>query len=280
MLKNIKKKSLLYRSKVEYANFCINHVLGCAHGCRYPCYAMMMAKRFGRIKNYHDWLKPRIVANALELLGQEIPKYKDQIDFVHLCFTTDPFMYKYKEVEDLSLKIIKKLNENNIKTTILTKGIYPKELANKKKYGHKNIYGITLVSLDKNFKKRFEPFSAPFEDRIKALKHLHTVGLETWVSIEPYPTPNLIEQNLSELLNEVSFVDKIIFGKLNYNVKTSDFNGNADFYESCARMVIHFCKEKNIAYHIKYGTQLKDDKTTEHILGKEKSALFSSIPAC
>ena len=30
----VKKKALLYRSKVEYANFCINHVFGCAHGCR------------------------------------------------------------------------------------------------------------------------------------------------------------------------------------------------------------------------------------------------------
>jgi len=98
-MQTIKRKTLLYKSKVEYADFCLNHVLGCAHGCKYPCYAMMMAKRFGKVKDYKDWIKPKLVANTLELLDQEIPKYKDQIDFVYLCFTTDPFMYGYKEVE-------------------------------------------------------------------------------------------------------------------------------------------------------------------------------------
>jgi len=230
---------------------------------------MMMAKRFGKVKDYNDWLKPKIVSNALELLDQEIPKYKDQIDFVHLCFTTDPFMYRHKEVGRLSLKIIKKLNENDIKTTVLTKGVYPKELVKKEKYGRNNIYGITLVSLDENFKKRFEPFSAPFRERIKSLKYLHNAGLKTWISIEPYPTPNLINQDLSEILNEVSFADKIIFGKLNYNVKTSSFNDGAEFYESCAKTVVDFCRKENIAYHIKYGTRVKDNKTTVHVLKTE-----------
>lgn len=267
-MKEIKKQSLLYKSKVEYANFCINHVLGCAHGCRYPCYAMMMAKRFGKVKDYQDWRNPRIVSNALELLDREIPKYKDQIDFVHLSFTTDPFMYGYKEVQDLSLKIIKKLNENNIKVTVLTKGVYPRELSNKKKYGSENIYGITLVSLDEDFRRRFEPYSAPFKKRIVALKSLSDKGLETWVSIEPYPTPNLIEQDLTEVLNTVSFADKLIFGRLNYNVQTTEFEGNSNFYEKCAGEVEQFCKRNGIKYHIKYGTKAKDDRTTEQILRK------------
>ena len=46
----ISRSSLLYKSKVEYADFCINHVEGCSHGCTFPCYAFMMAKRFGKIK--------------------------------------------------------------------------------------------------------------------------------------------------------------------------------------------------------------------------------------
>jgi len=269
-MNKIVKKTLLYKSKVEYANFCINHVLGCAHGCKYPCYAMMMAKRFRKVRDYQDWLKPRIVSNALELLDQEIPKYKNQIEFVHLCFTTDPFMYRHKEVGDLSLKIIKKLNENGIKTTTLTKGVYPKRLTNTKKYGDKNIYGITLVSLNENFRKRFEPFSAPFKERINALKHLHNAGLKTWVSIEPYPTPNLVDQNLLEILDAISFADKIIFGKLNYNLKTSDFNNGTIFYENCAKMVARFCIDKGIQYHVKYGTQFKDNATTRGILKKER----------
>ena len=250
----MRRKSLLYRSGVEYADFCINHVEGCSHGCTFPCYAMQMARRFGRIKTYSDWLKPKIVENALELLDKEIPKYKDQIKFVHLCFMSDPFMYQHPEVRDLTLKIIEKLNKNNIKCTVLTKGIYPKDLANKDKYGLRNEYGITLVSLDNHFKSKFEPHSSPYKERIKSLRFLHDQGLKTWVSIEPYPTPNLVEQDLLEILESVSFTDRIIFGKLNYNVKSSHFKNNQAFYEECVRQLMDFCKEHNIAYYVKFGT--------------------------
>jgi len=261
----MRKKSLLYKSGVEYADFCINHVLGCSHGCKYPCYAMMLARRFGKIKDYRDWRKPRIVTNALELLDKEIPKYKNQINFVHLSFMTDPFMYKQKEIGDLSLRIIEKLNINGIRSTSLTKGIYPKRLTNKKKYGKDNIYGITLVSLDEKFRKKFEPYSAPFKKRISALKYLSERGLRTWVSIEPYPTPNLVEQDFSEILDAVSFANRIIFGRLNYNVKSTQFKHNAEFYEYCVEELVKFCKKNRIEYHVKEGTQKRYAKKTERI---------------
>ena len=266
----IKRKSLLYKSGVEYADFCINHVEGCAHGCNFPCYAMQMARRFGKIKTYSDWLKPKVVTNAIELLDKEIPKYKDQIKFVHLCFMTDPFMYGHKEVQDMTLKIIQRLNKDKIKCTVLTKGMYPKELENKHKYGNNNEYGITLVSLDDGFKKAFEPFSAPYKDRIDSLKYLHKKGLKTWVSIEPYPTPNLVEQNIMNILERVYFVDKIIFGKLNYNVQSNQFKDNGGFYEGCARKVIEFSEDRGIEYHIKFGTRREYNKDTE-VLFKKKA---------
>jgi len=275
-MQKIKRKSLLYKSGVEYADFCLNHVEGCAHGCRFPCYAFMMAKRFGRVKSYAEWIKPRIVENALELLEQEIPKYKDQIRFVHLCFMTDPFMYKHDEVGDMILKIIERLNKDNIKCTVLTKGVYPRVLINQDKYGSNNEYGITLVSLSDDFKKKFEPFSAPYDKRVEALKYLHDNGLRTWVSIEPYPTPNIIEQDLNNILEKIGFVDRIIFGKLNYNVNTGPYRENG-FYEECAQKVINFCKERGIDYHIKFGTQKKYNETTETIFSKRCKILVKPL---
>lgn len=254
-MQTIKRKSLLYKSEVEYADFCLNHVEGCSHGCRYPCYAYMMKKRCGVIKTYEEWCKPRIVSNALELLDEEIPKYKHKIRYVHLCFSTDPFMYRKEQVSELSLKIIDKLNRNDIRCTVLTKGIFPRELANKNGVSKNNEYGITLVSLDEYFRKEFEPNSAQFEDRIKSLQYLHEKGFKTWVSIEPYPTPNLVKQDLIKILKTVSFVNKIIFGRLNYNVKSSEFKYSREFYNSSAYSVIKFCKKNKINYHIKQGTR-------------------------
>lgn len=255
-LQEIVRKTLLYKSEVEYANFCLNHIEGCSHGCRYPCYAFMMKKRCGIIKNYDEWRQPKIVSNALELLDKEIPKYKDKIEYVHLCFSTDPFMYKQKEVCDLSLKIIDKLNGNHIRCTVLTKGILSEELASRNGFSHNNEYGITLVSLSEGFRKRFEPNSANFKDRINSLEYLHKKGFKTWASMEPYPTPNLIRQDLREILNAISFVDKIIFGKLNYSVKSSEFKHSKEFYNSMAKTVIKFCNKNKIKYHIKNGTQV------------------------
>lgn len=264
-MKHINRKTLLYKSRVEYADFCINHVEGCAHGCRFPCYAMMMKKRCGIIKSYNEWLQPKIVSNALELLDKEIPRYKHKINFVHLCFSTDPFMYHYPEVADLTLKIIERLNKDDIRCVVLTKGVYSKELIDTEKYGKNNEYGITIVSLDEQFKNKFEPYSAPYQDRIKSLEYLHNKGLKTWISMEPYPTPNLVDQDLGKILNRVSFVDKIVFGKLNYNTRSSQFKENGMFYNNCARQVIEFCKNNGIEYHIKHGTQEKDNKKTEAI---------------
>ena len=255
-MQTIKRKSLLYKSEVEYADFCINHVEGCSHGCKYPCYAYMMKKRCGVIKTYKEWCMPKIVSNALELLDKEIPKYKDRIKYVHLCFSTDTFMYNQSQVSDLSLKIIEKLNVNKIRCTVLTKGVLPQELYNRNGFSKNNEYGITLVSLDENFRREYEPNSANFRDRIDSLKYLHRKGFKTWVSMEPYPTPNLIKQDLNEILEVVSFVDKIVFGRLNYNVKSSEFKYTKEFYNSLAASVIKFCRKNKISYHIKQGTQI------------------------
>ena len=249
--KFIKRKSLIYKTEVEYGDYTMNHVLGCAHGCTYPCYAFLQKKRFGSIKSYGEWCEPALVENTLELLDAEIPKYKGKIKMLHLCFTTDPFMYDYPEVQDMSLEALKKLNAANIKCSVLTKGILPMDLANLSK---ENEYGITLVSLDEHFRLKMEPGAAPLKDRVAALKSLHESGCKTWVSIEPYPTPNIIEQSLPDILSEVNFVDRIIFGRMNYNKEVTAYSEHKQFFNDCASCVIDFCRKSGIEYHIKNGT--------------------------
>ena len=260
MNKGIKRKTLLYKTGVEYGDYTINHVLGCSHGCKYPCYAMLMAKRFKKIKDYEDWINPKICYNTMEILDKEIPKLKKRIESVHLSFTTDPFMYKKKEIIDLSINIIKKLNDSEIKCTVLTKGILPSRLKNTSK---DNEFGITLVSLNERFRKDMEPNSAPYQKRIEALRSLHNEGFKTWVSIEPYPTPNIIKQDFDMILEKVSFTDKIIFGRLNYNKEVSRYKGYKEYYNNLSQKVINFCKKNNIDYHIKKGTMTKDKSDKE-----------------
>lgn len=253
----IRRKSMLYVTGVEYGDYTMNHVLGCAHGCKYPCYAFMMKKRFGKVSSYEDWLEPYLVENTLELLDAEIPKLKDKIKSVQLCFSTDPFMYRYDEVGAMSLAAIRKMNDSGIKCTVLTKGILPIELAD---LSPENEYGITLISLTEAFRKRMESHSAKYKDRLAALQALHDRGCKTWVSMEPYPTPNLVRQKLDKILDAVAFTDKIIFGRTNYSKEVNSFPDHKYYYNQCAKRVVEFCDEHGIAYHIKDGTLTELDE--------------------
>ena len=140
------------------------------------------------------------------------------------------------------------INSYNLPCTALTKGVLPIELSELSK---DNSYGITLISLNEEFRKKMEPGSAPYIDRINSLKKLHDRGCKTWVSIESYPTPNIIEQNFEEILNSISFVDKIIFGRLHYNKLVSQYKDYKEYYNNLVNKVINFCEERNIEYHIK-----------------------------
>ena len=245
------RKTLIYKTGVEYGDYTLNHVQGCSHGCKYPCYAYMMAKRFGKVKSYEEWTHPQIVENTMQLLAKELPRFKDKINLLHLCFTTDPFMYGHEDICQLSMQVLQRANAHSVRCSVLTKGVLPIELA---KLPLLNEYGITVVSLDDDFIRRYEPGAAPIHDRIDALKALSEKGCKTWVSVEPYPTPNIINQSLSNILDAVSFTDRIIFGRLHYNKVVSEYKQHKEFYNQCAEQVIQFCKDHQIDYHIKTGT--------------------------
>lgn len=244
-MQTIIRKSLLYRSGI--GGYCLNHVLGCSHGCRFPCHAYRIKQRHGVVKDYEDWIHPKLVSNALELLEHEIGNKKRTITSVMMCLATDPFMYHQPEVTELSFKIIDRLNKAGIAVHLLTKGVYPKELAERGGTARKNRYGITLVSMDEHFHKQYEPGTAPYGERIDALRYLHDKGFETYIHMEPYPTPNIIEQDIQKILNAVSFADGIFLGRWNYHQEVARFKGRDAFYASVTATVERFCRKQNMA---------------------------------
>jgi DNA repair photolyase len=242
-METVRRKSLLYRSGLGF--WCLNHVHGCAHGCRYPCYASLLARRYGRAKDEADWRRPRLVENAVELLERELGRRRERLDGVHLCLTTDPFMFGFPEVEAASLDLVERLNAHGVRASVLTKGILPPDLAHAR-YDRRNVLGISLVSLDEAFRERFEPGAAPYHDRIAALERLHAAGCRTLVHVEPYPTPNVVEQDVRPLLEAVAFVDELYFGGWNYSALAGACAGRDAFYREQGRIVRDFCREHRI----------------------------------
>ena len=108
--------------------------------------------------------------------------------------------------------------------------------------------------MDEGFREEMEPGAAPLADRLAALKALSDAGCKTWVSMEPYPTPNVHEQELQPILEAVAFTDQIVFGRVHYDRRVSAFEDLNTFYRGAAEQVRTFCEENGINYHIKKGT--------------------------
>jgi DNA repair photolyase len=250
-METITRKSLIYKSGLGF--YCLNHVHGCSHGCRYPCYAFSMAKHYGRAAGYNEWCRPKLVANALELLDKELPKLRakaaagaDTEEFrVHLCLTTDPFMVGWPEIQAMSLRIMEKINSSGLVCDVLTKGVLPRELAGPA-FSKENFYGISLVSLDEGFRRQWEPGSAPYADRIGSLRYLHDQDFPTYAHIEPYPTPNIFKQDFEALLEAVAFVDSIYFGGWNYSPVAGKYADREGFYAELAKKIKAFCRAHEI----------------------------------
>lgn len=260
------RKSLLNKSKVEYATWGVNHIQGCTHDCLY-CYGKTEAHQHKRVDRA-DWAKPVLVANAVEQVKRELARKKKPVDRVHLCFTSDPFMWDsdagavIPEVAQATMEMVRAINEHGVPVTVLTKGVYPElDLGS---LDPRNQYGVTAVSLSEAYRQVWEPGAAPVAERLASLKRLADCGARTWVSIEPYPTPNIdaSADEVVKLLEELSFIDKFIFGRMNYVRQVTEYlKGDPDFYDRIAGEVVRWCGENDKPLHIKSGTPMHSDET-------------------
>jgi hypothetical protein len=71
------------------------------------------------------------------------------------------------------------------------------------------------------------------------------------VRIEPYPTPNIIRQELRGILDAVEFADDISFGGWNYNPVVRKYSGAREFYREQERIVEEFCRQRKKQWHAK-----------------------------
>jgi len=205
-----------------------------------------MARTHGKVNYYSDWCQPKLVSNAPELLMKDLARLKVKPDYIHLCLTTDPFMIGFPEVTDMSLKLISIINTHGLRCSVLTKGRLPAELADRNRFNADNHLGISLISLNEEFRKYWEPNSASYSDRIGALRELHEKGCRSYVHMEPYATPNIVKQDLGEILKSVSFADEIFFSGWNYNDRVKQYSDYKGFYRDQADIVRRFCQERGI----------------------------------
>jgi len=231
----IRRKTLIRRSGVEWTDYNANIYHGCAHNCKY-CYARLMTKRFE--PEPLDWRDVKMVENAVELARRDIKALS--LGRIMFCSMTDPYQPIEAETR-LARRVLEVLLNSQFHVLILTKSplvTRDYDLIQ----GLDNVeVGFTITSLEDIL--FWEPYAPGNTKRIEALKKAHSMGIKTFVSIEPWIPDISNPQSIIEKLRD--FVDRFIIGSMQYcDVPRS-------FYAKSLPALISWLKENKINYYLK-----------------------------
>lgn len=214
----------------EFAGLALNYYLWCEHGCLYcfgPC--ALMKKR----NSYYS--SPALKKNVIERVKKDACELQgNDHDEILLSFIGDPYQPCEMKI-GITRHVIEIFVENELSFTVLTKGGSRAE----RDFDLLNNYprarfGTTLVFTEQKDADYWEPGAATVEDRIKAIEKAHSIGIKTWVSIEPVIKS---DQSLELIRRLHPVVDHWKVGKINYNKAVEDRVNWIEFREEVKELL-------------------------------------------
>jgi len=219
--------------------YACNVAYGCSNACLY-CYV----PRFTRRKRCNEAArlpkKPPAELVRHQLEHQWRFHWTSKLG-VFLCFLTDPFLPRIKESTE---RLIEYLIDQGVTVATLSK-------LDTSYFSVR--HGMTVISLDREFQETWEPNALPINRRIAGLEYYKGMKEFVWVSMEPYPPSAIYKQDLEALLEELKFVDLIVFGKWNYDKRAGTEQARIEYAEN-VQVLTDFCKSNNIRLHVKSDT--------------------------
>lgn len=196
--------SLLTKTQLPGADYVINPYLGCSHKCIY-CYAEFM-KRFSNCNE--KWGEYIIVKEPKHKIINKNLKGKT----ILISSVTDPYN-AYNLKFNATRDVLEQLVDSQANIEILTKSKFVlKDLDLIKKIPNIKV-GISMNTLDDEFRLQVEPCASSVNDRIETLKMLKNNGIKTYVFISPiFPAITDCESLIEAVKNTV---DEIYLENLN-----------------------------------------------------------------
>ena len=220
----------------EYGELALNIYKGCGHGCKY-CYVPPIL--YQTPEQFHANPQPRPLDQRI--LSRELDALRGKSVF--LCFTCDPYQPVDTEAK-VTREVIQRLRLYGISPNILTKGgtrsARDFDLLSKDP-GAK--YGATLTFLDDSLSLLWEPGASLPQHRIKALQEAHSLGIQTWASLEPVIDP---AQSLQIIRETKDFVDEYKIGRWNHDPRADRIDWKAFGQEA-----VELCRTLGKKYYIK-----------------------------
>lgn len=201
-INTIQCKTLLTKSRLPEADYCINPYVGCLHGCVY-CYARFMKRFTGHDELWGRFLDVKI--NAPEILAKELSR-KPKRGVVLLGSVTDayqPVERKYR----ITRAILEILLQYDFPVSILTKSnLVVRDLGLFKRFSQCEV-GLTVTTTEPEIARNFEPHSSTPQQRIETLNALHRNGIATYAFIGPIlPELTDLEAIFTAIGGKVDFV--------------------------------------------------------------------------
>lgn len=222
----------------EYAEWALNHYVGCDHGCTY-CYVPNVLHTDRQA--FHANVRPRFTIEELHRDCQRMNR-KDHAGLLEttapvlrmfvtgegervnnkqvlLSFTCDPYCQANEEY-GFTRQVIEVLHEYGFSVCTLTKGGL-RAMCDAELFTPNDAFATTLTCLNINDSEQYEPGAASPESRIESLMNYHSIGIPTWVSLEPVLSP---EDTLRLIEVTAGYVDLFKVGTLNYHPRAKEIN--------------------------------------------------------
>ena len=209
LVREVECKSILSRSRIYGVDYSVNPYSGCSHGCKY-CYARSMPRRIGADMEWGEFVFVKV--NAARVLSRELRRAKRGL--VLLSSTTDPYQ-PVEERYEITRALLKVLASKDFPVVVLTKSpLVLRDIDILERFSEVEV-GLTVVTLDEDARKAFEPGAPPVEDRLRALRELKRRGVPTYAFLGPL-LPLISEADLRELFREFkrAGVGRVVVDKL------------------------------------------------------------------
>lgn len=230
-------KTALSKSRLPGLDYTFNPYIGCHHGCLY-CYVPDV------LKLDLEWGKEVYVKkNVLNILRKEVLIKKRGI--VGVSTATDPYQPIEKKLE-ITRRAIEILKNAGFYVSIQTKSslvLRDLDLMNEK-----FDVGLTITSMNEEFREKFEPNAPSINERISALEEISSKGIKTWIFYGPViPEFNDSEEEMKGIVVLAAKTNsKIIYDKLNVKPKVMKRMQNLKFKSVDFKKLELICKKFNV----------------------------------
>ncbi|MBD7912393.1 radical SAM protein [Clostridium cibarium] len=259
-IKKVEVKQVNTKSKLPDSDYVINPYVGCPHGCIY-CYAEFMKRFTGHGDEWGSFLDIKCCGKKINLK----PMTNKTILLSSVTDAYNVYEGKYK----VTRGILEQLVDVDARVEILTKSsLVLRDIDLFKKFKDIHI-GISLNTLDDEFRRKIEPRASSVEQRVKAIKKLKEEKIKTYLFMSPM-FPEIT--NYSEIIDFIGDdVDYYCFENLNlrgkYKKRVLDFiveykpelkeiyddiyiSGRNTYWNCIEENIVKKCKKDNLAYKI------------------------------